>query len=254
VIFLLIDTHVHLNDERLYQDLKLHIQEANEVNVTKMICIGYDIKSSQKAIEIANQYDGVYASVGIHPSEVKKASINDLDKIAAMLNNKKVVAIGEIGLDYYWDKTFIDLQKEFFIKQLEIAKKYDKPVIIHMREAALDTFDILKQYRLPGVMHCYSGSLEMAHRFIDIGMYLGIGGVVTFQNSKEIKRVVEGIDLKYIVSETDAPYLAPVPYRGKLNRPKYIREIVEKIAEIKSVDVSVVEKQIEENVKKLFNI
>lgn len=251
---MLIDTHIHLNDKRLYQDLAQHIKEAYEANVKKMICIGYDTPSSRKAIKIAHQFKGVYAAVGIHPSDVKNADYSDIDEIEKMLTDERVIAVGEIGLDYYWDKTFNEKQQEFFRLQLDLAKKYQKPVSIHSRDAIQDTFDILNEYKIPGVMHCYSGSLEMAKRFVAIGMYLGIGGVVTFHNSKEIKKVVAEIDLKYLISETDAPYLAPVPYRGKLNRPKYIREIVDRIAELKNCSFEEAEAQIEKNVRNLFKI
>lgn len=251
---MLIDTHIHLNDERLFDELDKHIEEAFEENVLKMICIGYDKESSQRAIDIATQFGGVYAAIGIHPSEVKKATKDDLDFLEDNINHPKVVAIGEIGLDYYWDKSYVTLQQEYFAVQLQLAKKYRKPVVIHSREASLDTYNILEKYKVPGVMHCYSASVEMAHRFIDLGMYLGIGGVVTFHNSKVIKEVVEEVDLKHILTETDAPYLAPVPHRGKLNKPKYIREVVKKISEIKNICFSEVERQVEQNVKDLFNI
>lgn len=251
---MLIDTHVHLNNDRLFDELDKHIEEAIEANVLKMICIGYDKASSQRAIDIATQYSEVYAAIGIHPSEVKKATIDDLGFLENNILHPRVVAVGEIGLDYYWDKSFSNLQQEYFELQLELAKKYQKPVVIHSREASLDTYTILEKHKVPGVMHCYSSSVEMARRFIDLGMFIGIGGVVTFHNSKIIKEVVEKIDLKHILTETDAPYLAPMPYRGKLNKPKYIREVVKKISEIKHVSFSQVEEQIESNVKKLFKI
>lgn len=249
----IIDTHVHLNDDRLFKDIDAHIQSANDKNVSKMIVIGYDKISSLRAVEIASKYDGVYAAIGIHPSEVHKTGSYDLDDIETLISHPKVVAIGEIGLDYYWDKTYKDLQKEYFIKQIQLANKYNLPISVHMREASLDTFNILKDNPVRGVMHCYSGSLEMAREFVKLGMYLGISGVVTFKNAREIKEVVQAIDLQYLLSETDAPYLTPEPYRGKLNKPEYVTYVVEKISEIKDIPYEEVINQLNENTNKLFN-
>lgn len=230
---MIIDTHVHLNDERYAQHLDEIIKEARENQVEQMIVVGYDFNSSIKAIEIANEYDNIYCAIGIHPSEVQKADY-DISWIKEYARNHKVVAIGEIGLDYYWDKTYKEEQISFFKKQLELAKELNLPVIIHSREAMQETYDILKVSNVYGVMHCYSSSIEMAKAFTKIGFLLGIGGVLTFKNSK-LKDVVKEIDLQYLLSETDAPYLTPEPYRGKLNYPKYTRLVVEEIARIKKM-------------------
>jgi len=248
---MIIDTHIHLYDDRYKENLDIIINEAIESDVKKMVLIGYDYISSFKAIELANKYPYFYATVGLHPSEVSKNGRN-IDWICELINNEKVIGIGEIGLDYYWDKTYIDLQKELFIKQIEIAKKYNLPISVHSRNASNDTFTILKEHQVHGVLHCYSQSLELAREYVKLGYFLGIGGVVTFQNSKELVEVVKEIDLKYMVVETDGPYLAPHPYRGKLNLPKYINLVVEKIASLKNMEIEEVKKVLETNTYSLF--
>lgn len=250
---MIIDTHAHIFDEK-FTDVNEVINEALNNNVKKMIIVGYDKRTSFLALELTKKYDFLYLSVGLHPSEVEKEDDENLEWLYEILKNEKVVAIGEIGLDYYWDKSFKEKQKMFFKKQIEIAKTYNLPIIVHCREAVQDCFDILKDENVKGVMHCFSGSLEMAKEFTKRGYYLGIGGVVTFKNAKEIKKVVEEIDIKYLLSETDCPYLAPVPYRGKINQPAYVKYVVEEIANIKSMSFTEVEKCLEENAYNLFSI
>ena len=250
---MLIDTHCHLNDEAFKDNLKEVVTRANSKGITKMIVIGYNKKSSFDAVRIANMFDGVYAAIGVHPSDVLKEDDN-LDWIYELAKDKKVIAIGEIGLDYYWDKSYNDLQIEWFIKQIEIAKELDLPICVHSRDASQDCFDVIKKYgNSKGVIHCYSGSLEMAKEYVKLGYYLGIGGVVTFKNS-HLGETIKNIGIDHLVSETDAPYLAPVPYRGKINEPAYIYEIVQKISEELNLDIDKVEKKIEENTYKLFKI
>lgn len=246
------DTHVHLNDERYIEEQEKVIKEFDANNVKAVIEMGVDKETSLKAVSLANTYDKVYAFVGVHPSEANK--VDDLSWIYDLAKEKKVIGIGEIGLDYYWDKSFVEKQKEIFIKQIEISKELDLPISVHSRDANQETFDILKKYRPRGIIHCYSGSVEMAKEYVKLGFYLGIGGVVTFKNSKVIKEVVSQIDLKYLVTETDGPYLAPTPYRGQTNYPQYIKLVIEEIARIKNLDVEYVEKAIEENVHRIFNI
>lgn len=250
---MIIDTHMHIFDER-YENQEETIKFALENNVKKMIIVGFDKESSLKALELSKKYDFIYLSVGLHPSEVKKEEDKELIWLKDILNNEKVISIGEIGLDYYWDKTFKEEQKHYFKKQIELAKEYNLPIIVHCRDAVQDCFDILKDSNVKGVMHCYSGSLEMAKEFIKRGYYLGIGGVVTFKNAVEIKRVVEEIDINFLLSETDSPYLTPVPFRGKLNQPAYTKYVVEEIAKIKNLPMEKVEETLEENTKRLFNI
>ena len=250
---MLIDTHCHLNDEVFNNNIEEVISRAKIRGITKIIVIGYNKISSYEAVKIANMYDGIYASIGVHPSDVQKED-NDLSWIYELAKDKKVVAIGEIGLDYYWDKSYNDLQCEWFIKQIEIAKDLDLPIVVHCRDAVQDCFNIIKKYGSgKGVIHCYSGSLEIAKEYIKLGYYLGIGGVITFKNS-HLGETIERIGISSLVSETDAPYMAPVPYRGKTNEPAYIYEIVQKISEVVGLDFEEVEKKLEENTYKLFKI
>lgn len=249
----MIDTHVHLNDEAFKDIIDDVINSALNNGINKMIVIGNDYLTSKKAIEIAHNYDFIYAMVGLHPSDVDKEQDKELNWLINMLNDKKVLGIGEIGLDFYWTKDNKDLQIYYFKKQLEIARNYNLPVSIHSRDAIELTYDILKESNNKGIIHCYSGSLEMANKFIKLGYYLGIGGVLTFKNAK-VKDVVKALDLKYLVSETDAPYLAPTPFRGTINKPEYIKIIVNEIAKIKEISEEEVEKVIDNNVYNLFKI
>ncbi|MFA7009754.1 MAG: TatD family hydrolase [Bacilli bacterium] len=249
---MIIDTHMHIFDDRYQGIIDEVVAEAKANNVGLMIAVGYDYESSLKAIELAHKYDCIYASVGLHPSEVVKEKDKSLEWLESLLHENKVIAIGEIGLDYYWDQSFKELQKELFAKQIGLAKANNLPIIVHNREATQDCFTILKQNLVPGVMHCYSSSVEMAHEFTKLGYYLGIGGVVTFKNSKEIKKVVKDIDIQYLLSETDSPYLAPMPYRGKMNRPAYTKYVVEEIAKIKETDLAMVEEALASNAQRLF--
>ena len=253
---MLFDTHVHLNSEE-YKNVNEVIERARENGVTKMVVVGYDLESSIKAVEIASNFDFIYASIGIHPSEAKKAKISDFEAIEAMMNNEKVVAVGEIGLDYHWDSDNKEQQKDFFVRQLKLASKHKKPVVIHSRDAAQDTYDILKENKFmyeKGIMHCYSYSKEMAELFVGLGLSLAFGGALTFTNAKENKLVVENTSIKNLLLETDAPYLTPHPFRGKLNEPKYIYLVAEKIAEIKKIKKEEVERITYENACNLFGI
>ena len=231
------DTHVHLNSEQ-YENVEEIINRALDSKVNKMIVIGYDLETSIKAIEIASKYNFIYAAVGIHPSEIKKMKENDLISLENLLTNSKVVALGEIGLDYYWDKDNKEEQKEIFIEQLKLANKYNLPIIIHSREAAQDTYEVLKEnkkYYEKGIMHCYSYSLDLAKEFIKLDLLLAFGGALTFLNAKQNKEVVKEIDIKHLLIETDAPYLTPHPFRGKRNEPKYINLVVKEMANLKNM-------------------
>lgn len=228
---MIFDTHIHLNDKKIYENLDFYIQDALNKGVKKFLCVGYDLESSKIAIEIANKYHEVYASIGIIPTEYKQYnddSINNLRKL--MDKSNKIVAIGEIGLDYYWEKeeSVRTLQRKIFIEQIELANELNLPISIHCRDAYKDTLDILKEHTCikKGIMHCFSGSLESAKEFIKLGYLIAFGGVLTFKNSIKTKEVLRNIDLKDVVFETDAPYLAPTPFRGKINIPSYIVETV----------------------------
>lgn len=251
------DTHSHLNSPALYQKLEETIKEAKANNVGLFIVPGYDLETSKIALKLAEKYDSIYAAIGFHPTEIKNYGDEEYKWLEENITHKKVVALGEIGFDFHWDTTTKDEQLIAFKKQVDIAKKANKPLIIHSRDAIQLTYDMLKETDakvVGGVMHSYSGSLEMAPLFIKENFYLGIGGPVTFKNAKEIKKVVENIDLKYLLSETDSPYLTPHPYRGSENSPKYIPLIVEEIALLKRLDIKVVEEELLINAKKLFRL
>lgn len=251
---MIIDTHMHLYNEKYDGILEDVITEALESNVSKMICVGCDYQSSLKAIELASKYSFIYAAIGLYPCETINEKDKSLTWIYDLAKNEKVVAIGEIGLDYYWDKTYIDLQKEMFLKQIQIANELNLPIIVHSREAIADTYNIMKEYPSRGVLHCFSSSLEMAKEFVKKGYYLGIGGVLTFKNSKELKRVVAGIDTKWLLTETDAPYLTPVPFRGQINKPSYIPYIIDEISQIKCEKREIIENIMYDNACALFGL
>ena len=217
---MIIDSHVHLNDEELFPRIEEIIERAKSNGVKAFICIGYDRESSELAIEIASMYKEVYSAIGIHPSAAKHYNKSDLEWLEANIKNEKVVAIGEIGLDYYWDKSNEIKQKELFISQIELANNNNLPIVVHMRDATNDTFEIIKDKKrkdLQGVMHCYSGPTEYVDKFIDLNMYISLAGPVTFKNARIPKEVAKIIPLTKLLVETDAPYLAPMPHRGKIN-------------------------------------
>lgn len=236
-----IDTHCHLYDE-YYSDMDRVIQNAVKNNVKRVIVNGCDMKSNKEVLELIKKYDIVYGALGFYPTELDGISDEELKWLDDNLDNSKIVAVGEIGLDYHYDETDREKQQYFFRKQLEIAKKHNLPVIVHSRDSIQDTYNILKDSSVKGVLHCYSGSLEMAREFIKIGYFLGVGGIITFKNAKNIINVINNIGLEYILLETDSPYLAPEPYRGWTNEPAYIPIIASKIAALKGVSISEVER------------
>lgn len=249
----MIDTHCHIEKEDF--DKIGEILEQCKINgVSKIIVSGCELETSKEAISIANKYDNVYATVGFLPETLENDNLYDLNELEKLVQNEKVVGVGEAGLDYYWYKDNKEEQKKLFIAQIELALKYDKPLIIHCRDAIQDCYNIIKQYKnLRGTMHCYSGSVEMAREFVKLGFNISVGGVATFKNSKNIKNVINEIDLEYILLETDSPFLTPEPYRGKRNYPYYIGYVAEKIAKIKNVDVETVKNITTSNASKLFD-
>ena len=250
-----IDTHCHLNDDRYNEDIELIMDKAKQAGVTQMIVIGYDLPSSEKAVEISHKYDNVFAAVGIHPSDANKLDVYTFEKLAKLVNDDKVVAIGEIGLDYYWeDNPDHEIQKQAFIKQLQLAESVNKPVVIHMRDATKDTFDILKHSKPTGVMHCYSGSYEMAQEFIKLGLYISLAGPVTFKNAVAPKEVATKIPLDYLLIETDCPYLTPHPFRGKRNDPSLVTYVAKEIATLRNMSEEDLKTALERNTKRLFNV
>lgn len=254
---MLVDSHVHLNDEALYPRIEEILADAKEAGVGFFVCIGYDRSSSELAIELASRYDCVYAAIGFHPSEARIVKEADFLWLEKNINQEKVVALGEIGLDYYWDKTFEKEQKAMFQRQIEIANKADVPLIIHMRDSINDTLEMLKQHKkhsLKGVMHCYSGSVESIKDFLGINMKISLAGPVTFKNAKTPKAVAKAIALEELLIETDAPYLAPSPHRGKQNESKFLPLIAEEIASIKNVAKELVEEITTFNAIALFGL
>ena len=229
-MFMFIDTHCHLEKE-YYNDISKVINDSFNNNVKKLIVSGCEKEKIDEVVELIGKYDNIYATVGYHPDQASIILDSDIDKLKELLKNKKIVGVGEIGLDYHYGKDNKDKQIELFRKQLKLASDAKIPVVIHTRDATKDTIDILKEYNVSGVIHCFGGSLEVANIYINMGYKLGIGGVVTFKNSK-LKEVLKNISINDIVLETDSPYLAPVPYRGKQNSPEYIPIIAEFIADI----------------------
>lgn len=252
----MIDSHCHINDSAFVNNAEEYINLGKCAGIAEFLVVGYDEKSSRIACEIAKKYHECFAAVGIHPSDVKRMKKSDLDSIEKMAQNKEVLAIGEIGLDYYWDKEkdVQEQQKEFFIKQIDLANKLNKPVSIHCRDAYEDCYQILKNHPVKkgGVMHCYGGSPEMAQLFIKLGFGLGFGGTLTFKNARRPREVLESIGPNDYVLETDAPYLAPDPYRGKQNHSKYLYLVRNKIAEVKGISVEEVDKQSTKNFNRVF--
>lgn len=231
---MLIDSHCHLLSTE-YENVDTEIQKAISNNVKKIIINGIDVITSKEAVELSKKYEEVYAAVGIGPEDILGITDDDIKIIDSLCNNKKVVAIGEIGLDYYWTKENKYDQIKVLKRMLEIANKHKLPVIVHNREATADIYKYLKEYNVVGIMHCFSGSVESAREFIKLGFLIGVGGIVTFKNAKKIKEVVKDIPLSSISTETDSPYLTPEPHRGEKNNPVNLKYIVKKIAEIKNI-------------------
>ncbi len=252
---MIIDTHVHFDDEAYDEDREEFLAGLQDKNIHRVVNIGADISSSLASIELANRLEYVYAVVGVHPSNLENLEQDYIEHLKTMSMNDKVVAIGEIGLDYYWDEVDRSLQKEHFIKQLELAREVKLPVVIHSRDAAKDTYNIMNTRNagsIGGVMHCYSYSVDMARDFLNMGFFFGIGGVVTFKNARKLKEVVEYLPLSSIVLETDSPYLAPVPYRGKRNSSEYLSYVIREIAKIKNISGEEVITKTYENAYKLY--
>ena len=247
-----IDTHCHLSLED-YDDIDLVIKENRENNVSKIIISGYSRDTIKETLDLISKYPDVYATIGYHPSEADITNESDLIVLEEQLQREKVVGIGEIGLDYHYGSDNKEKQIELFRKQMEIAEKYKLPVVIHSRDATEDTINILKEYNVIGDMHCFSGSLETAKIYINMGYKLGIGGVVTFKNSN-LYKVVESVGLENIILETDSPYLTPEPFRGKQNSSKYIPYIAKRIAEIRNISVEEVAEITTENACSLFDL
>jgi len=254
---MLFDTHAHLDDDRFDKDRDETIMQCQRDGVELILNAGSNIETSVKAIALAKKYEFIYAAVGVHPHDAAEMDEETAGVLAALAGNKKVRAIGEIGLDYHYDFSLRDVQKQRFVEQIDLARQLKLPVIVHDREAHGEVMDIFKKTRIKevgGVLHSFSGSAEMALECIKLGLYISISGPVTFENARKTVEAVKQVPLDMLLIETDSPYLTPVPYRGKRNYPGYVRFVAEKIAEIKGISFEEVARQTLENGKRLFGI
>lgn len=249
------DSHSHYNDESFDEDRNRIIKQTFVENVTRIMCIGYNVEKSIKALEIAQEYDFIYASCGISPNDIEDYSDENLLKIEELAKNEKIVAIGEIGLDYHWNKENKDKQKELFIKQIDIANKYNKPIIIHTREAVMDTINILKEHPVKntGIFHCCPLNQELIKEGLKLGYYISFTGVVTFKNAKP-EDAVKIVPLERILIETDSPYMSPEPLRGTRNNSINVKLVAQKIAEIKGIPLEDIAKATYNNANNILKI
>lgn len=253
-----IDTHAHLDSEKFDEDRAMVIERATANSVLKIITMGDNLQSSEKNVALAKKYEQLYAAVGIHPEEARQMTLADYEQLAAWARDEKVIAIGEIGLDYYWEKDAEKraLQKEIFVRQLDLARQLRLPVCIHDREAHGDMLQILKTEArgLRGVLHCYSGSLEMTKELLKGEWYFGIDGPLTYKNAVKPQKIAATLPLERVLIETDSPYLAPVPFRGKRNEPAHIVYIAEKAAELRAESLEVLAAAMRQNTRDLYGI
>lgn len=252
----MIDTHCHLFDEEFDIDREDAIKRAIDSGVEKMILVGFSHKTNQLAQEMAKKWNVFYPTAGLHPSEASLNYLNDFLEFKSFVEKNKVYAVGECGLDYHWDITYKEEQKKLFRLQCEYAIKKDLPIIVHSRDAAQDTYDIIASYKgkLKGVMHCYSGSKELALEYVKLGFYISLGGPVTFKNAKEPKEVAKAVPLDLLLIETDCPYLAPTPMRGKRNESSYVKYVRDEIASLRGITPKEVEEATTKNAIRLFKI
>lgn len=250
------DTHAHYDDRAFSEDKEELLVNMNQEGVAYIVNAACSMHSSKAITEWVKQYDFLYGTVGVHPDDVENLTDADMEEIEQLSARDKIVAIGEIGLDYHYEDTKKHLQQKWFVRQLDIARRKKMPVVIHSRDAAKDTLDIMKSEakEIGGVIHCFSYGVEMAREYLNMGYYIGVGGVVTFKNGKKLKEVVDYVPLDRIVLETDAPYLAPVPFRGKRNCSAYLTYVAEEIARIKKVDVEEVYAATFDNAKKMYEL
>ncbi len=249
------DSHAHYDDNRFSKDMHQVIENQKEFNVDLIVNIGVDIQSCKDSITLANKYDFIYATVGVHPHTVDSLVDDDINILRDLAKKDKVVAIGEIGMDLYYENSEKENQIIWFKKQLNLAKELNLPIVVHSREADQLVFDIIKESNIHnGIIHCYSGSHELAREYVKLGFSIGVGGVVTFKNAVKLIKVVEEIPIENIVIETDLPYLSPIPHRGERNESKNLSLICDKIAEIKNISHEDVAKITFENAKKIYNI
>lgn len=254
---MLFDSHAHLDDGRFEKDLDRVIEGARQEGVKYILNPGADLNSSIRGLNLAEKYEGLYAAVGVHPHNAKDVDKDTIEILRALTNRDKVVAVGEIGLDFHYDHSPRDLQRKWFQEQINLAKEVKLPIIIHSREAHGEVFDILKENKagdMGCVMHCYSGSVELAREYIGMGVYISLAGPVTFKNARKAYEVAREIPLEWLLIETDSPYLTPVPYRGKRNQPAYVKYVAERIGQAKGISLEEVAHQTTLNAKNLFRI
>ena len=254
---MIFETHAHYDDQAFDRDRDSLLRSMEAHGIEKIINVGASLRGVRDTVTLTEQYPFVYGAVGIHPDEVGELTEDHMEWVRGLCEKEKIVAVGEIGLDYYWDKENHEVQKKWFVRQMDLAKETGLPIIVHSRDAAKDTLDIMKAERadrLQGVIHCYSYSREQAREYMNMGYFLGIGGVVTFKNGKKLKEVVEYAPLDYLLLETDAPYLAPEPYRGKRNCSLYLTYVAQAIGEIKGVDYQTVIEVTRRNAERLFRL
>ncbi len=254
---MIFDSHTHLNAEQFSQDVPETIQRAEKLGVTEMAVVGFDTPTIQKSLDLSTEYSQIYSIIGWHPTEAGNYSAEIERDLEQQLVQKKVVALGEIGLDYYWMEDPKETQEKIFRRQLSIAREHHLPVSIHNREAMEDTYRILKSEKIQnigGIMHSFNGDVEWMKRFLDLGMYLSLSGVVTFKKAVEVHEVAKTVPLERLLVETDAPYLSPVPYRGKRNEPGFTRYVVEEIAKIRSASFEEIALCTTANAHQLFRI
>ena len=254
---MIFDTHAHYDDEAFDEDRDSLIASLKDNGITGVVNVGADLKGSRASVELADKYDFIYAAIGAHPDNAKEIEDAGIATLKELTKNKKVVAIGEIGLDYYWNKDNAEEQKEAFSRQINLARELSLPIIIHSRDAAKDTMDVLKEKdagSVGGVMHCFSYSTEIAREVVDMGLYIGVGGVVTFKNGKKLREALLEVPLDKIILETDCPYLAPEPHRGSRNSSLNLPYVVKAIADIKGVSVEEVMKTTYNNACRMYRI
>ena len=253
---MIFDTHAHYDDKQFAEDRDQVLSSMQEQGVGTIVDASATVDSWERVLELTRRYPFVYGMIGVHPDEVGDLNEENFARMEQLLHEEKVVAVGEIGLDYYWDKEQHEIQKEWFIRQLQLARKLNMPVNIHSREAAQDTMEIMKEYAtdMKAIIHCYSYSKEMAEEYVKMGYLLGIGGVVTFKNAKKLKEVVKAVPLSHIVLETDCPYLAPEPNRGKRNASSNLIYVAQTIAELKGTTTEEVIAVTEENARKFYGL
>ena len=256
------DSHSHYNDEKFDEDREQIIKETYEADVTKFVCAGYNIQSSLFSLNMSEKYECIYSICGISPNDIPQSEqqlwkdINEITEIVKKNNSKKLVAIGEIGLDYYWSKENKDLQKQAFIKQIELANELDLPIVIHSRDASVDTIDILEKHKVnrTGIFHCCQLNQELVRQALELGYYISFAGPITFKNSKNAPEVIKMVPIDRILIETDSPYLAPEPNRGKRNDCRNVKYVAQKIADVKEYSLEEVAKKTYENAMRIFNI